>query len=58
MFMTREIGRIVISILLLGLAGFLLYLGFSMPEPAQALGVGAISGAIIGAEIAYWLKPG
>lgn len=56
--MASEIGRILVSLILLALAGFLFYLGFTMPEPAGALGVGAIGGTIIGAEIAYWLKPG
>ena len=53
----REIGRILISLCLLGLAAFLFYFGFNMPEPAQALGVGSIAGAIIGALLTYWLKP-
>jgi hypothetical protein len=46
------------SLCLLGLAGFLFYWGINFPEPAQALGVGAVGGTIIGALLTYWLKPG
>jgi len=53
----REIGRIVVALVLLIIAGFLFYFGFKFPEPAQALGAGATAGTIIGAEIVYWLKP-
>ncbi len=56
--MTREIGRIVISVLLLGFAGFLFYFAFTIPEPAAAAGAGTLGGTIVGAEITYWLKPG
>lgn len=56
--MVREIGRIIISLCLLALAGFLFYLGFKLPEPAQALGIGAVAGGIVSALLVYWLKPG
>jgi len=56
--MIREIGRLIISLCLLALAGGLFYLGFKFPEPAQALGAGALGGTIIGAILTYWLKPG
>jgi len=52
----QEIGRILVSLVLLIIAGFLFYFGFKFPEPAQALGAGAMAGTIIGAEITYWLK--
>jgi len=54
----REIGRILISLCLIGLATCLLYLGFNMPDPAQGLGISSIAGAIIGSLLTYWLKPG
>jgi hypothetical protein len=54
--MIREIGRILISLCLLALAGFLFYCGVNFPEPAQALGAGALGGTIVGATLAYWLK--
>jgi hypothetical protein len=56
--MIREIGRILISLCLLLLAGLLFYWGVNFPEPAQALGAGALGGTIIGALLTYWLKPG
>ena len=55
--MIREIGRIIISLCLLALAGFLLFLGIGAPEAAQALGFGTIAGLIIGTTLTYWLKP-
>lgn len=56
--MTTEIGRIIISLCLLGLAGFLFSWGITAPEAAQAVGCSGIGGAIIGALLTYWLKPG
>lgn len=53
----KEIGRILVSLGLLGLAAFLFYCGVNFPEPAQALGAGAVGGTIIGAILTYWLKP-
>lgn len=55
--MIREIGRILVSLALLALAGFLLFLGVGAPEAAQALGFGTIGGLIIGSTLTYWLKP-
>jgi hypothetical protein len=52
-----EIGRILISLALLTVAGGLLYVGLKFPEPAQALGAGTLAGTIIGAELTYWLRP-
>lgn len=53
----QEIGRILISLCLLAIAGCLFYFGFKFPEPAQSLGAGGIGGTIIGAILTYWLKP-
>jgi hypothetical protein len=53
----KEIGRILVSVILLALAGFLFYCGVNFPEPAQALGAVAVGGTIIGAILTYWLKP-
>lgn len=55
--MVKEIGRILVSLCLLALAGGLFYFGFKFPEPAQALGAGAVGGTIVGAILTYWLKP-
>ena len=55
--MIREIGRILVSLTLLALAGFLLFMGVNSPEAAQALGFGTIAGLIIGSILTYWLKP-
>ena len=55
--MLKEIGRILISLCLLVLAGLLFRWGVEFPEPAQALGAGAVGGTIIGALLTYWLKP-
>lgn len=55
--MIGEIGRILISLCLLALATLLFYWGVHFPEPAQALGAGAMGGTIIGALLTYWLKP-
>lgn len=56
--MIKEVGRIIISLCLLGAAVFLLYFGLQSPEPAQALGIGVISGGVLGSLTTYWLKPG
>ena len=56
--MVKEIGRILVSLFLLILAGGLFYIGFKFPEPAQSLGVGALGGTIVGAILTYWLKSG
>ncbi len=55
--MIREIGRILVSLAMLALAGFLLFLGLQAPEAAQALGFGTIGGLIVGSILTYWLKP-
>lgn len=53
----REIGRILVSLLLLVLAGFLFYFGLQSAQAAQALGIGAVGGSIVSAVLMYWLKP-
>ncbi len=55
--MIREIGRIVISLVLLGIVGLLYWLGFNSAEVALKLGATNLASVIIGAEITYWLKP-
>lgn len=55
--MLEEIGRIMVSLFLLGMASALFYWGVHFPQPAQALGVGALGGTIIGSLMTYWLKP-
>ena len=55
--MIEELGRILISVLLLGFAGYLFFAGFKAPEVSTALGAGAMAGTIIGAIVMYWLKP-
>lgn len=54
----REIGRILISLLLLGLVGFLYWMGFQSVEAALKLGMTNLASVILGAELTYWLKPG
>lgn len=53
----NEIGKIIVSIVLLGLVGFLYSLGFSAAEVALKLGATNTASLIIGAELVYWLKP-
>jgi len=55
--MVNEIGRIIISLVLLGLAGLLYWLGFRSVEAALQLGATNAASVIIGGEITYWLKP-
>lgn len=55
--MIQEIGRILVSLSLLVLAGLLYWLGFSGPEKAAAMGMTNVGSAIVGATITYWLKP-
>lgn len=54
--MIKEISRIIISVGLLVAAVLLLYWGLNAQAAAQALGIGAIAGAIISALVVYWLK--
>tara|TARA_Y100000310_G_scaffold338319_2_gene427633 strand:+ start:856 stop:1026 length:171 start_codon:yes stop_codon:yes gene_type:complete len=54
--LVREIGRILITLVLLAIAGSLLFAGLKFPEPTQALGTGALAGTVLGAVITYWLK--
>ena len=56
--MIREIGRIVVSLVLIGLAGFLYWLGFGSAEVALKLGATNIASVILTAITLYWLKPG
>jgi len=55
---TKEIGRILISLFLLALVGFLYWMGFRSAEVALKLGMTNLASVIVGAEITYWLKPG
>lgn len=55
--MIREIGRIVVSVILLGIVAFLYCLGFTATETALQLGVTNLASVIVGAEITYWFKP-
>lgn len=55
--MIREIGRILVSLLLLVLVGFLYWMGFGSVEAALKLGMTNLASVILGAELTYWLKP-
>ena len=48
--MLQELGRILVSLGLLGLIGFLYHNGFSAPEAN-------IASVMVGALTTYWLKP-
>lgn len=53
----REIGRILVSLLLVVLAGFLYWLGFGSADIALKLGATNVATMILTGVIAYWLKP-
>ena len=53
----REIGRILISLVLLGLTVVLYYWGFSAPDVALKVGMTNTASVILGALIAYWFPP-
>lgn len=55
--MVREIGRILVSLGLLGVIGFLYHNGFASPETAEQLGCTNVASVMIGALTTYWLKP-
>lgn len=55
--MVREIGRILVSALLLALCGFLYWVGIKAPEVATTLEMTNVASAIVGGLLTYWLKP-
>ena len=55
--MVQEIGRILVSLSLLVLAGLLYWMGVGSPEKVAALGMTNVASAIVGATLTYWLKP-
>ena len=55
--MLTEISRILVSLVLLGMAIFLYCCGLQSPETAMQLGMTNTASVIIGANLTYWLKP-
>ena len=55
--MLQELGRILVSLGLLGLIGFLYHNGFASPEAAERMGCTNAASVMIGALTTYWLKP-
>jgi multisubunit Na+/H+ antiporter MnhB subunit len=54
--MLTEISRILVSLLLLGMATFLYACGLHAPEAAMQLGMTNTASVIVGANLTYWLK--
>ena len=55
--MLQEVGRILVSLGLLALIGFLYRNGFGAPEAAEKLGCTNVASLMVGALTTYWLKP-
>ena len=55
--MLQEVGRILVSLGLLALIGFLYCNGFGAPEAAEKLGCTNVASLMVGALTTYWLKP-
>ena len=55
--MLQELGRILVSLGLLALIGFLYHNGFASPEAAEKMGCTNVASVMIGALTTYWLKP-
>ena len=55
--MIQELGRILVSLGLLALIGFLYHNGFASPEAAEKMGCTNVASVMIGALTTYWLKP-
>ena len=55
--MLQEVGRILVSLGLLALIGFLYRNGLGAPEAAEKLGCTNVASLIVGALTTYWLKP-
>ena len=55
--MLQEVGRILVSLGLLALIGFLYSNGFAAPEAAEKLGCTNVASLMVGALTTYWLKP-
>ena len=55
--MLQEIARILVSLVLIVLAGFLYWCGFHSTDPDFKLGASNIATAIIFANLTYWLRP-
>lgn len=53
----REIGRVLVSLCLVGLVAFLFHLAFQSPTVAEAVGISGLAGVILGGLVGYWLKP-
>ena len=56
--MSKEIGRLLMSGVLMGMAGYLYHLGFGAPDLGVTMGATNVASAIISANLVYWLKPG
>jgi hypothetical protein len=55
--MLQEIARVLVSLVLLVLAGFLYWCGFHSADVDFKLGASNIATAIIFANLTYWLRP-
>jgi hypothetical protein len=53
----QEIGRILISLMLLVMAGFLFWCSMRTSDIGTAKGMGDTAGVIIGGNLTYWLAP-
>jgi len=55
--MLQELARVLISLVLIVLAGFLYWCGFHSIDADFKLGASNIATAIIVANLGYWLRP-
>jgi hypothetical protein len=55
--MLQEIARVLVSLVLIVLAGFLYWCGFHSIDADFKLGASNIATAIIVANLTYWLRP-
>lgn len=55
--MLTEICRLVVSVLLIVVAGFLYWCGFDAADEAVKIGATNIASVILTATVTYWLRP-
>lgn len=55
--MLDAICRLVVSVLLIVLAGFLYWSGFHSADEAVKLGATNVASVILTANVTYWLRP-
>lgn len=55
--MARELGRILISVILLAIATYLFYEGCKSPSREMAVALTDVASGIITGNLVYWLAP-